>query len=326
MNANKIMYMRCIALFFILLLLSGATSSVQAAPVPVSESETSRIFDTLRTSVPEIGAMARNAKGNRLVMSLESIPDPEAKSRFERDFYHVYVGFNIDDGGGQGHRSRWATFLLNKDFHEILWANYVRGDTYIPLDDWRKYVNGVDAEKTNDFMCIPYMRAGRIEPFSTLDDIARLYGAANVERRVIPGPEGVGQFDVSVIYPDTDNELRVYWDKNEYGKRPSWVSIRKHNSEWKTLYGIKIGTSLAELNRLNGRPFKFLGFNWDYGGSVKRDWEGGVLGTIVPASLVLRSAKNLPRKYQGDKILSSDDEDLLQPDAVWVGRIDIPLK
>ena len=59
---------------------------------------------------------------------------------------------------------------------------------------------------------------------------------------------------------------------------------------------------------------------------MKRDWEGGVLGTIVPASLVLRSAKNLPRKYQGDKILSSDDEDLLQPDAVWVGRIDIPLK
>ena len=326
MITNKKLVKLCVAFCSFALLQLGGITSVQAAPVQASESETNRVFDTLRANVPEIGAAALMAKGNRLVMSMDSVPDPAAKNRFERDFFHVYVGFNIDDGGGQGHRSRWATFLVHKDSDEILWANYARGDTYIPLEDWRKYVNGVVPEKSNDFMCIPYMRAGRIEPFSTIDDIIRLYGADNVERKVIPGPEGIGRFDISVIFPQTANELFIYWDKNDYGKRPSWVSIRKPTSEWKTLYGIKIGTSLSELNQLNGRPFKFLGFNWDYGGSVKRDWEGGVLVATLPASLVLRSISNLPREYQGDKTLNSDEEYLLQPDMVWVGRIDVPLK
>ena len=80
------------------------------------------------------------------------------------------------------------------------------------------------------------------------------------------------------------------------------------------------------MNRINGRSFKFLGFGWDYGGSVNREWQGGVLTTIDPVYLVLRSSENLPIQYHGDKLLSSDTEELLQPGMVWAGRIDIPLR
>ncbi len=30
--------------------------------------------------------------------------------------------------------------------------------------------------------------------------------------------------------------------------------------------GVKIGTTLSELVKLNGKPFTFTGFDWDYGG------------------------------------------------------------
>jgi hypothetical protein len=298
----------------------------QAAPGQAADDEAGKIIDYLRTSVPEIGDMARNTQGGRLVMALDSVPDPAAKDRFERDFYRVYVGVNINDSGA-GHRTRWGTFLVHKNCNEILWANYLRSGAYIPLADWRQFVNRAEIEKSNDLICIPFLRAGRIEPSSSIDDIIRLYGADKVEQRTIRGPEGIGSFDVSVIYPRTANEMLVYWENNDYGKRPARVSIRKTGSEWKTLYGIRIGTSLAELNRLNGRSFKFLGFNWDYGGSVDRDWEGGKLTALQDVSLVLGcSVQNLPSQYQGDRIISSDTEELLQQGLVWVRRIDVPLR
>lgn len=293
--------------------------------------EQRRILDYLTAEVPEISEMVRQNREAKPVMQIDSAPDPAATNRFDRDFFHVYVGFNIqykkgDSADLTGHRSRWATFLVHRNLEEILWVNNARGNTYVPLADWRKYVHGVDAEKTSDFICIPYMRAGRIGPFSSLEDIIRLYGADQVEKRTVYGPEGVGRFDVSVIYPNTANELLVYWDQNNYGTRPLTVSIRQPGSDWRTLYGIRVGTSLAELNQLNGCVFKFLGFNWDYGGAIRSSWDEGRLQILRPASLTLRSAPDLPRQYQGDRLLSSDMEELLRSGMVWVGRIDIPLK
>ena len=319
-----------LTLFCLLLPPLAQAAAAQPGPV-VSETEMRRIFNYLETNVPEIGDMARQGQAGKLVMSIDAEPDPSAEERFDKEFYHIYVGFNIQyesngASGIPGHRTRWATFLVHRNLNEILWANYARGNTYVPLEDWRRYVNGIDAKKTNDFVCIPYMRAGRIESFSTIEDIIRLYGAEQVEKRMVYGPEGIGRFDVSVIYPNTANELLVFWDQNDYGKRPSSVSMRKAGSNWHTLYGVKIGTTLEELNQLNGRPFKFLGFNWDYGGSVKNNWEDGRLLTLRPASITLRAQSDLPRQYQGDRLLLSDTENLLVPERVWVGRIDVPLK
>jgi len=39
---------------------------------------------------------------------------------------------------------------------------------------------------------------------------------------------------------------------------------------------VTIGTTLRELERLNGKPFRMFGFWWDYGGEVS-SWEGGEL-------------------------------------------------
>ena len=66
--------------------------------------------------------MARKNPDNRLILSVESAPDPQAAERADREFYRVYVGFYVQDGG-PGHRSRWATFLVHREKTDILWAN-----------------------------------------------------------------------------------------------------------------------------------------------------------------------------------------------------------
>lgn len=302
----------------------GIGTQAAEAVIPPLAAETSSILDYLITNVPEIQEMARKNPANRLVMSIEAVPDPRAAERMEREFYRIYVGFNVQ-GGGSGHQSRWATFLVNKDKTEILWANYLTTNSYVPLSDWRKYVNVPPAPGVNDWMCIPFLRVGPIRPSSSIDDLVRLFGLENVRQQTVYGAEGTEKYEASVIFPETPNQLIVFWKDNQYGIVPSSVSIRQQGSAWKTVQGIQIGTTLAELNAINGRPFSFFGFGWDYGGSVHVQWNGGTMASVRGLFLVLRETRDLPRQYYGDRKLSSDMEELL-PDAAEIRRIDVKLR
>ncbi|HWR28652.1 MAG TPA: hypothetical protein VN631_02360, partial [Negativicutes bacterium] len=276
----------------------GIGTQAAEAAIPPLAAEPSSILDYLITNVPEIQEMARKNPANRLVMSVEAAPDPQAAERMEREFYRIYVGFNVQDGGS-GHQSRWATFLVNKDKTEILWANYLTTNSYVPLSDWRKYVNVPPAPGVNDWMCIPFLRVGPIRPSSSIDDLVRLFGLENVRQQTVYGAEGTEKYETSVIFPETPNQVIVFWQDNQYGTVPSSVSIRQQGSAWKTVQGIQIGTTLAELNAINGRPFSFFGFGWDYGGSVHVQWNGGTMASIRGLFLVLRETRDLPRQYYG---------------------------
>src|SRR5262249_12263360 len=48
---------------------------------------------------------------------------------------------------------------------------------------------------------------------------------------------------------------------------------------WEGPNGIKIGTRLAELEKLNGGPFTISGFGYNYGGNVL-SWDGGKLASL----------------------------------------------
>ena len=307
----------------LIIVVPGLNTYATAASQP-ADAEVDRILDTLTAQTPEILAMARRNPQHRLVMSVEAKPDPQAKNRVERDFYQVYVGFVIQDGES-GHRSRWATFLVHKDRNEILWGNYQTGNTHIPLADWRQYIYRSPAEGVNDWICLPYMRVGPIQPYSTIADLEKFFGADNLERRTVYGAEGAEKFETTVVFPGTANELIVFWSDNKYGITPSSVSVRKEGAKWKTVYGIGIGTDLATLNAINGRPFSFYGFSWDYGGIVTGKWDDGVMSSMAGVHLVLRATRELPREYYGDRKVRSDSAELL-PDGARVRRIDVQLR
>ena len=306
------------------LLMAGTATVGEAAFNPASEQETRRIIDYLTTAAPEIAQMARSNPNNKMVIAIEQTPDPIAANPIDQHYYRVYVGFNVADGG-PGHRSRWATFLVNSRYTDILWQNYLVDEAYIPLADWQKYIFPNRKQTENDWMCIPFMRIGPIEPTSSLIDITRMFGAQNLTRQTVYGPEGIEKYDVTVLYGGTADEIIVYWQDNIYGASPDRVSFRHQQGRWRTVNAIKPGTGIAELNRINGRPFDFLGFGWDYGGNIMNNWNGGAMAAMRGLSLRLETDRELPLEYYGDRVLKSDMPTLL-PNAVKVWRVEIQLR
>ena len=176
----------------------------------------------------------------------------------------------------------------------------------------------------NDWLCLPFERVGPILASAKEEDLLQLFGAEQVQRRTIYVAEGTEKRDVSVIYPYSANEVILFWRDNQYGQRLSHAWVKKEDSSWKTAENITVGTPLAELNRLNGQPFRIVGFGWDYGGYIPVRQEGTL---IQQKGLCLRLAptRQLPRQYYGDgvKVFSADSE--LLPDVVRVVSFEVIL-
>ena len=111
-------------------------------------------------------------------------------------------------------------------------------------------------------------------------DLRRRYGAGSVESTRIQIGEGETMAG-TVIYPgDSLRRAEIVWQDSLNRRRPARVIVRGSRSRWQVNHGISLGTSLEELERLNGRPFTLAGFGWDYAGVVT-DWNGGALDSAL---------------------------------------------
>jgi hypothetical protein len=118
-------------------------------------------------------------------------------------------------------------------------------------------------------------------------DLRQRYGSASVESTRIQIGEGETMAG-TVIYPgDSLRRAEIVWQDSLNRRRPARVILRGSQSRWQVNHGISLGTSLEELERLNGRPFTLAGFGWDYAGIVT-DWKGGSLdGALAGVKLYL---------------------------------------
>lgn len=129
------------------------------------------------------------------------------------------------------------------------------------------------------------------KPTTTLADLRSRYGADAVAEEAVPLGEGDTE-PGAVIHPQ-DPSRRAYvhfLDANPAGSI-SAIHVRDAGSRWTGPLGIRIGTTSTELERLNGKPYKFLGFDWDYGGYVS-NWAEGTLARafLEPGQLSIRLA------------------------------------
>lgn len=89
---------------------------------------------------------------------------------------------------------------------------------------------------------------------------------------------------------DSDKRITIFWGpqgsifKMMVGGRPPSV--------WKTKEGITLGTTLKELEKLNGGPFTFYSFTGKHYGEVK-DWGTGALKKSLP-NVVIGLTMNVP--------------------------------
>lgn len=163
-------------------------------------------------------------------------------------------------------------------------------------------------------VCVPGKSVGAISAYTSEEDLIRIYGKKNVSRSKIY--MGEGNFETgTLLYANSKNELQITWKDTLGFKNPDNIYIIKPNTSWKTNSNISIGTSLKELEKINGKAFTMLGFGWDYGGTVV-DWKGGNLDLYHTNSaseegfmvrLDGRQANTEYRKIIGDKEFSSSN-------------------
>ena len=107
-----------------------------------------------------------------------------------------------------------------------------------------------------------------------------MFGAANVRRERVEIGEGE-TLPATVLFPDDSaRRLEILWVDTVARDRPAHFRIGGTRSEW-FAGGVSAGTSLTDLERINGRPFVMTGFGWDYAGTIT-SWNGGRLDSLPP--------------------------------------------
>ncbi|MFT3807465.1 hypothetical protein [Arenimonas sp.] len=150
----------------------------------------------------------------------------------------------------------------------------------------------------------------------TLTSLQERLGAANAIAQTLPGAEGE-EFSGWVLYPDDPTrKVEVYLD--ESGEHPDALVVRSTATHWVLANGLRVGMDTKALQELNGKPFKFYGFEWDYGGTIV-NWDGGKLdpGKGPHGGATLCLPEEVPADYPtGDAEYSSDDPRLAAAPAV----------
>lgn len=114
-------------------------------------------------------------------------------------------------------------------------------------------------------------------PFNSEKALREVFGDY-VKRSVGSDNEGTVQFPITLLFPDSKNQVVFYWADTLHMQNLEVVSIdcSEKKTDWKTKEGITYGTTVKELEQYNDKPFVFWGFEWDYGGLLS-SWRGGRL-------------------------------------------------
>ena len=122
------------------------------------------------------------------------------------------------------------------------------------------------SQQKNDFVLTPCIGNTILNSKTSEAELLKIAGKKNVERVERWYAEGTERIVGSVFFKDTPQSFFIKWKDTVNFKNPEWIEIHGDNSLWEIDNGIKIGTELDELVRLNGKHFTFAGFDWDYGG------------------------------------------------------------
>lgn len=183
------------------------------------------------------------------------------------------------------------------------------------------------AVPTEDFTFVPNERFGKITAFTKAEEIPALYGEDLLPTNEIDLGEGE-MASGYLLYAGTKNRAEVILPNEEMGMENLLVRISFKNSDWRMVGNdLHVGTTLAELNELNGKPFDLFGYDWDYGGTVT-DWKGGKLtgiGVVTEYNHLKFVGENADDSVLGDHIMSSDNP-ALAPLEVTVGEILVELQ
>ena len=150
------------------------------------------------------------------------------------------------------------------------------------------------AQAPTDFLVIKNERVGPITKDSTEASLRKAFGTEHVKAEQLYVGDGQELPGLAIYPDDPERRIEVIWEEGSTSKI-AFIQIQGDRSQWKTPEGVTLGTTLLELEKLNGRPFDLFGLAWDFGGTVT-DWKGGALD-----GLMLRVADNSEREYSEEQ-------------------------
>jgi hypothetical protein len=113
---------------------------------------------------------------------------------------------------------------------------------------------------------------------STHLKLAIAFDSKNLAYTEVDGPEGT-KLNASVLFPkDPKRRLEVLW-QNDAARADTSLIVIGGQSQWSGPKGLRLGMTLAALEKANGKPFALSGLDQDNGGSVL-DWKGGAMASL----------------------------------------------
>jgi hypothetical protein len=140
---------------------------------------------------------------------------------------------------------------------------------------------------------------GPFAPTTTPDVLAAAFGAANVTTENVHVGEGLYEEGTVLFAKWPDERLVILWTGGITHGRPRDLFIRGEKSRWRTAGGLTLGVTLRAVERLNRRPFRLLGFGWDYGGTTMQ-WSSGLLDDQPDGLCRIRARFGPPQNAAGE--------------------------
>jgi hypothetical protein len=108
--------------------------------------------------------------------------------------------------------------------------------------------------------------------------LATFFGADAITWGQVAGPEST-KLDASILYQkDPKRRLEVLWN-NESARSDTQLIVINGQSTWSAPNGLKIGTPLAAVEKINKKSFNLRAFSGENGGYVTT-WDGGALASL----------------------------------------------
>lgn len=128
------------------------------------------------------------------------------------------------------------------------------------------FLQSINSQPKSDFILTPCSGNNILNSNTAETELIKIVGKKNVERVERWYAEGTERVIGSVFFKDTPQSFFIKWKDTVNFKNPEWIEIHGDKALWEIDNGIKVGTELKELVKLNGKHFTFSGFDWDYGG------------------------------------------------------------
>lgn len=150
---------------------------------------------------------------------------------------------------------------------------------------------------------------GPINGKTTMADLEAMFGKAALTQEAFNGPEGTTAPATVLFKDDAARKASVIWEDETRTRISSVVVQGPEGTGWRGPKGLKLGSTLQEVQAANGRPFQLYGFDWDYGGRVS-DLKAGALapaGTGCTQQFEFEASAENYESAMGDSTFDSSD-------------------